>query len=163
MTRTSLLAATLVFATLAPTSSFAGVNVRFIAPERFTDAGSNGFRSADEGTLATFRAYLQRLGDRFLALGQNLTIDILDIDLAGDYEPWRGGSLGDVRIMRDITPPRFRLRYVLTEKGKRARSGEETLTDINYQMNPSGRFGSDRYGYEKALLDDWFRRMFPRN
>jgi hypothetical protein len=40
------------------------------------------------------------------------------------------------------------------------RSGEETLTDINYQMNPSARFSGDRYIYEKALLDDWFRRIF---
>jgi hypothetical protein len=27
-------------------------------------------------------------------------------------------------------------------------------------MNVSARFSSDRYAYEKALLDDWFRRTF---
>ncbi|QUS42388.1 DUF3016 domain-containing protein [Tardiphaga alba] len=151
----------LIVAISIPAHAMAGVIVRFIDPDRFTDAGTNGFRSADPGTLAEIKAYLQRLGGRFLAPGQNLTIDILDIDLAGAYEPWRGGGLGDVRITRDITPPRFKLRYVLTEKGRRTRSGEETLSDMNYQMN--GRFGSDRFVYEKALLDDWFRRMFPRD
>jgi hypothetical protein len=61
--------------------------------------------------------------------------------------------------MSDVTPPRITLSYVLTEKGKRMRSGEETLTDIDYQMNPSAQLSSDRYVYEKALLDDWFRRL----
>ncbi len=163
MWRRTHLAAAVAFAMLMPASSFAGVNVRFVNPEGFTDAGSNGFRSADAGTLTEIRAYLQRLGGKFLAPGQNLTIDILDIDRAGMEEPWRGGSMGDVRIMRGVTPPRIKLRYVLNEKGRRARSGEETLTDINYQMNPSARFGGDRLVYEKALLDDWFRRMFPRD
>lgn len=163
MTKTAILAGVMMAAVLAPASSLAGINVRFVDPERFTDAGSSGFRSADAGVLAEVKAHLQRLGGRFLAPGQTLAVDILDIDRAGMEEPWRGGSMGDVRIMRGVTPPRIKLRYVLNEKGKRPRSGEETLTDINYQMNPSARFGGDRLVYEKALLDDWFRRMFPRD
>jgi hypothetical protein len=163
MTKMAIIAAVLMTVALTPVQAVAGVNVRFVNPERFSDAGSNGFRSADAGVLAEIKAYLQRLGGRFLAPGQNLTIDILDIDRAGMDEPWRGGSMGDVRIMRGVTPPRIKLRYMLSEKGRQARSGEETLTDINYQMNPSARFGGDRLVYEKALLDDWFRRMFPRD
>ena len=64
--------------------------------------------------------------------------------------------------MRDVTPPRISLSYVLTEKGKRTRSGEETLSDINYQMNTSARLSSDRYRYENALLDNWFTRVAGR-
>ena len=138
---------------LVPASSLAGVNVRFINSERYSDAG------ARDGTLAALRSHLQRLGERFLAPGQTLTVDILDVDLAGQYEPWRR-NLADVRILRDVTPPRIKLRYVLTERGKRSRSGEDNLTDINYQMNPAARSSSDRLVYEKALLDDWFRRNF---
>jgi hypothetical protein len=63
--------------------------------------------------------------------------------------------------MRGVTPPRIKLRYALTERGRRIGSGEETLSDINYQMNPSAHLSSDRYVYEKTLLDDWFRRTFP--
>ncbi len=110
---------------LAPASSLAGVNVRFISPERYSDAG------AGDGTLAALRTHLQRLGERFLAPGQTLTVDILDVDLAGHFEPWRR-NLSDVRILRDVTPPRVKLRYVLTDRGKRGRSGEDNLTDINY-------------------------------
>jgi hypothetical protein len=158
MVRKSLVAATLVGSLLAAAPSFAGVQIRFITPERYTDAGSFGATWRD-ATMAEFRAYFEKLGRRFLRPGQNLIIEVLNIDLAGHYEPWRR-NLSDVRIMRDVTPPSFKLRYALTEKGKPRQSGEDTLTDINYQMNASARFSSDRYAYEKALLDDWFRRTF---
>ncbi|GAB1717475.1 MAG: hypothetical protein NTAFB05_25170 [Nitrobacter sp.] len=158
MIRNMLLGAILVVLTLAPGKSLAGVKVHFINPERYADAGSFDAGGVD-ATLAAFRAYLEKLGARLLASNQNLTIDIRNIDLAGENEPSR---FSDVRIMRDVTPPRITLSYVLTEKGKRTRSGEETLTDINYQMNPSARLSGDRYAYEKALLDDWFRRVVGR-
>ncbi len=143
-----------------PVSSFVGVQVRFVNPEQYTDTGSFGAMSRDE-TIAVFRAYFAQLGARLLAPGQNLTIEVLNIDLAGEYEPWRP-NMSDVRILRDTTPPSFRLRYVLTQKGKRAQAGEDDVTDINYQMNASARSTSDRYGYEKALLADWFRRLVGR-
>ncbi|OCK54948.1 DUF3016 domain-containing protein [Bradyrhizobium sp. LMTR 3] len=114
------------------------------------------WRNIGDATITAFRAYFEKLGRR---LGQNLTIDVLNIDLAGHYEPWRR-NVSDVRIMRDVTPPSFKLRYVLTERGKARQGGEDTLTDINYQMNASVRFSSDRYACEQALLDDWFRRTF---
>lgn len=151
------LAAVLAVIILSPASSYAGVNVRFVNPGRYTDAGS--FDVSPASVEAALRAHLDRLGKRFLAPGQILSIDIVDIDLAGYQQPLRYAP-NNVRVMRGATPPRIELRYVLTEKGRRKRSGEETLTDINYQMNPSARFSSDQYIYEKALLDDWFRRAF---
>jgi hypothetical protein len=160
MIRKAFLGAILAAALLAPAQSFADVKVRFIDPERYTDAGSFGAGSR-AATLAEFKAYFEKLGARFLAPDQNLTIDVLNVDLAGHYEPWQR-NFSDVRIMRDVTPPRIKLSYVLSVKGKRTRRGEDDLTDINYQMNPSGRFSSDRYAYEKALLDDWFRRIVGR-
>jgi hypothetical protein len=144
-------------AILAPVSSLAGMQVRFVGSDRYTDAGS--FESSRRSTEAALRAHLDRLGKRYLAPGQSLSIDVLDIDLAGQNEPLRFG-LSDMRVLRGVTPPRIRLRYVWSEKGRRIRSGEETLSDINYQMNPSAQLSSDRYVYEKALLDDWFRRTF---
>jgi len=152
------LAAVLAIVILAPASSFAGVQVRFIGSDRYTDAGS--FESSRASTEAALRAHFNRLGKRYLAPGQTLSIDVLDIDLAGQNEPLRFGP-SDLRVMRGVTPPRIKLRYALTERGRHIRSGEETLSDINYQMNPSAHLSSDPYVYEKALLDDWFRRIFP--
>jgi hypothetical protein len=151
------IAAVLAIIILSPASSHAGVNVRFVNSGNYTDAGS--FDVSPASVKAALRAHLDRLGQRFLAPGQTLNVDIVDIDLAGYQQPLRFAP-NNVRIMRGVTPPRIELRYVLTERGRRMRSGAETLTDINYQMNPSARFSSDRYVYEKALLDDWFRRLF---
>ena len=155
MIRSLVAAAVLMAASLSPSPGFAGVKVRFINPEQYTDADAYGGGSR-EATLAEFRAYLETLGRRLLAPGQNLSIDVLDIDLAGQDEPRRRGT--EVRVMRDVTPPRIKLRYTLSGGGRRATSGEDDLSDMNYLMNPSGRLGG-RYGYEKALLDDWFRRI----
>lgn len=153
------IAAVLAVIILSPASSHAGVNVRFVNSDRYTDAGSYDTSSASVSVEAAFRAHLDRLGKRFLAPGQNLNIDIVDIDLAGYQQPFRFAP-NNLRTVSGVTPPRIVLRYALTERGQRKRSGEETLTDINYQMNPSARFSGDRYVYEKALLDDWFRRTF---
>jgi Protein of unknown function (DUF3016) len=97
MTRTSFLAATFIAVLLAPAPSLADVKVRFINPEHYTDAGSFGAGSS-EATLAEFRSYLGKLGERLLAPGQNLTIEVLNIDLAGHFEPW-SGNFSNVRIM----------------------------------------------------------------
>ena len=44
-----------------------------------------------------------------LPAGQTLTVTFTDIDLAGDFEPWRGGQAMDIRIVKDVYPPRMDL------------------------------------------------------
>lgn len=151
-----LLGGMLAAALLAPGPGLAGVKVRFVNPGRYTDAGGFGETGA---TLAAFRGYFERLGQRFLDPHDDLTIDVLDIDLAGQFEPV-GRGFSEVRVLRGATPPRFRLRYVLSERGKRRLSGEDDLGDINYQMTP--RTSTDSYAYEKAMLADWFKSRFSR-
>jgi hypothetical protein len=139
---------------LPPRAAQAGVSVRFTNPERYTDADSYGLGSY-RFTMTFVRQYLEEMGKALLRPGQDLKIDVLNIDLAGTSQLSRSGR--DLRVMRDITPPSFRLRYVLKEKGRPPRSGEETVTDLNYQ---STRLASERFTYEKALLRDWFRQRF---
>ncbi|MCC7252085.1 DUF3016 domain-containing protein [Hyphomicrobium sp.] len=147
----------MVFAGLLPSvGAAAAVNVTFVAPERYRDFRSSGSRNA---TLNQFRRIFTQLGTRYLKPGQSLSIDVLDIDLAGEYEPW-SGRLNDVRIMRDITPPRIRMRYVLRENGRVLARAEETVSDMNYLMNPSARRSGEQLAYEKDMLRDWFRSRF---
>jgi hypothetical protein len=65
-----------------------------------------------------------------------------------------------VRYLREITWPRIKLRYVLLQDGDSLMSAEETIADHDYLRRPPGRFASDPLGYEKAMLDDWFRLRF---
>ncbi|WP_336487754.1 DUF3016 domain-containing protein [Methylobacterium nigriterrae] len=139
----------------------AQVRVLYVAPERFTDA-ENRIASGQplRATLAEMTRILEDLGRRRLGSGESLEITVLDIDLAGFEEP--GPRIPTVlRVVRDSSPPRIRLAYVLRRGGRVLARGEETLTDINFLLNSNPRFSSGPLYYERALLRDWFARRFP--
>ena len=139
----------------------AAITVSFIEPEHYRDASLDGAYpdEADDKGMREIRRHLESLGERYLASGQELKVEILDIDLAGRHEPWRAHAYR-VRIMRDITWPRIRLRYVLENEGIVATTTEESVIDMNYLGRPSVYYESDRLRYEKQMLDDWFRARF---
>ena len=138
------------------------VNVSFIHPENFTDAslqGGYGTR-AEQGTLDEIGRFFESLGPRYLKSQQVLTLDVLNVDLAGRIEWWRR-NLYDTRILRDIYPPRFTLNYRLSENGQTIVENKETVVDPNYLANPGIYFSpNDPLRFEKAMLEDWFRRRF---
>jgi hypothetical protein len=138
------------------------VLVNFIHPDRFSDANSRGDFPIrpDSPALHGLRQALQQFGTRYLPADARLQVEILDLDLAGRYEPWRIEAR-DVRILRAVDPPRIRLRYTLEQPGQPATSGEETVTDMLYLSRPEMRFNrGNPLAIEKAVLADWFRRRF---
>ena len=56
--------------------------------------------------------------------GLALEIQVTNIDLAGEFEPWRGPQFDRIRIMRDIYAPRFELTFRL-DRRHRARSSRK--------------------------------------
>ncbi|MCC7276542.1 MAG: DUF3016 domain-containing protein [Alphaproteobacteria bacterium] len=150
----------LLAATLAGPAD-AGVTVAFDHPERFTDAGLHGGYGARSRAPALdgLARHIEKLGARWLRPGQSLAITVLDIDLAGRFEPWRP-TASEVRFLRDITWPRITLRHVLSEGGRTVAAAEEAVVDLNYQMRPGVGRSGDSLAYEKAMLDDWFRARF---
>ncbi|WP_233577724.1 DUF3016 domain-containing protein [Paracoccus yeei] len=88
----------------APDTAAADVTVTYIAPEKFRDREFRQERTR-ASALAEFDKEFEKLAARYLPAGHDLAIEVLDIDLAGDFEPWNF-DLRDVRIMRDTTPPR---------------------------------------------------------
>lgn len=157
MRSAKLLSVLLSLLMLMSVSAHAGVSVNFVHPEKFRD---EDFRRSfkRDSVIAEFRKYFDRLGAIYLKKGQTLRIDVLNADLAGRYEPWNG--LYDVRVLRDVTPPSFRLRYTLRQGKRIVARGEETVTDMNYLWNLSARSSSGRFPHEKAMLRDWFRKRF---
>lgn len=143
---------------LGATGASAAVNVTFVNPETYRD---DDFRSASKrpSVIADLTRHIERLDERYLKPGQRLDIKVIDARLAGRYEPWRP-HLNDVRILRDTTPPRFEIRYVLRQGGKVITTGEEIVSDMNYLANPSARNSSNRLVHEKEMLSDWFRQRF---
>jgi Protein of unknown function (DUF3016) len=159
-----IVTAAMAFAVLAATpfsvEAAGAVHVTFVNPERYRDIGDR-YPRRQSGVLKEIESYFDYLGERYLKEGQVLSIEVLNIDLAGQFEPWRF-EWRDVRIMRDITPPSFKLRYALVDRGNLLMSAEERVTDMTYLWGAGSIYGDQRLGYEKKMLRNWFRSRFVR-
>lgn len=158
MLRTIATGLTLALLAVPLTAQAGPVGVTYVAPEKFRD---REFRQAQSraSALAEFDRWFAELGARYLPAGQSLRVEVLDMDLAGDFEPWRS-DWQDVRFLRDTTPPRIHLRWQLQQDGKLLRQGDARLSDMNYLWNPRGRGDSRRFVHDKLLIQDWFRKTF---
>ncbi len=147
---------------LAASPAAAQVGVTFVAPERYTDAESRfGSGYTLRVTLAEIRRLFTELGDRVLRPGETLAITMLDIDLAGYELPGAAGP-NTPRIVSDIGPPRFRLRYVLKERGRTVLAADETVTDINFLTRYARSLSGGAFTYERELIRDWLQARIVR-
>lgn len=137
----------------ASVSASAMATVTFVNPEKMTDVPR--FQSDREFMEASFVEHFNKLAAR-LPAGQDLKVEILDIDLAGDVFP--KVAIQDVRVYRGRGDwPHIHLRYSIEQDGKVLRSGDRELTDSSYMMS-FNQYRDELYGHEKQLLDDWFRK-----
>ena len=149
-----------MLAAAASVASAADLTVVFVNPENFRDAAYSRAFPNDRDRAEVLRdvqQHLQRLADRHLRPGDALRIEVLDIDLAGDFNPLRRGG-ADLRVLTDLTWPRMELRYTLSRDGQVIASGQERISDMNYLVMARRNSGSDRFVYERPMLDDWFAR-----
>lgn len=142
------------------------VKVIFAHPEKYTDVRDNNTDYDNElgraHYLPLLKEHLEQVAGGLLAPGQSLTITFSDIDLAGDFEPWRGPQFSDVRIVKDIYIPRLTFAYRLTdESGRTVQEGERKLVDLAYQTRLTGGFRDDPLRYEKSMLSDWVHDTLP--
>jgi hypothetical protein len=146
---------------LAAGPAAAEVQVRYAAPERFTDA-ENRFGSGQplRITLAELTRIFRDLGAARLRPGERLDITVLDVDLAGIERPGFAAPTGP-RVVTDATPPRIRLAYTMRRGGGIVAQGEDTVTDINFLLTSNPRFSTGGLYYERQILRDWFARRFP--
>jgi predicted transcriptional regulator len=143
----------------ATATATATATVSFIAPEKMSDVPR--FRSDLESMEMVFREHIEELASK-LPAGQRLTVEFLDIDLAGDVFP--RVAVRDIRVMKGMADwPRMHLRYSIEQDGAVLRSGDRELADPNYLMG-SSTFRNEIYAHEKKLLDDWFKKdvLTPR-
>jgi hypothetical protein len=132
------------------------VEIEFVQPDRFTDAG-RVFGGERERNLELLRQHLVAEGTRRLVPGETLGISFTDVDLAGSLEPRQRFS-NEVRIVRDIYPPRFELDFRLARAdGSPARAGHRSLANSGFLLGAT-RHPDDALRYEKALLDGWIDR-----
>jgi len=138
------------------------VEVVFVEPGKFTDIREDLYSSSEpsERMLQELREHLEHLGQSYLKPGQSLLVRIMDIDLAGEFEPWRGPDFDHIRILKDIYSPAITLEFRLTgADGKVLSEGKRELRELGYFMGmvlPTW----DRLRFEKEMLRTWLRREF---
>lgn len=149
----SSLAALLLAAATGAAS--AQVSVNFVKPEEFMDVPRGEIERGR--VLKEFSRYFASFGDR-LPAGQQLQIEVLDIDLAG--RTWPRQSTGDeLRVLSGGADwPHLKLRYTLEENGTVLRSGESNLSDMNYLQRMPRQSDTDVLRYEKRMIDEWFEK-----
>lgn len=139
------------------------VSVSWSDPSTFSEVkqSRNRFEAERGNWVQQLAEYVRSRAAKSLAPGQTLQVTLLDIKRAGDYEPWRGPGASDVRILRDIYPPRISLQYELKgSNGQVLDSGQADLRNTGYlQTSPRLQSSTDPLRYEKGLIDDWVRRL----
>ncbi|ARU04516.1 hypothetical protein CCO03_07345 [Comamonas serinivorans] len=138
------------------------VRVQFEQPLRF-DRERNAPAETDRARLAWVTALGEHLAQRAAArlpVGQRLEVRITEVQRAGGFEPWRGPQ-ADVRIVRDIYPPRIALAFKrLAADGQTLQAGHRELRDNAFLARADG-YPSDPLRHEKTLLDTWLRQDLP--
>lgn len=133
------------------------VDVSFLPdPRQYTDPGRDPADAVrNEETLAR---HLQSLGARWLPDGQQLRVEVLDLDLSGSLRPPRRAAIDDVRISHGgADVPRVTLRYTLSEGSRVLASGEETVSDLNYLRHGADIGLNEPLRNEKRMLENWFK------
>ncbi len=161
---TQLLAATILLGSLpahlpssAAAYAAARVSVVFIEPEKFTDMRYSEGEHYSPAIQLQLQSFIVETGAALLAEPLRLEIRVTDVDMAGDFELFRGPVRDQVRVIKSIYPPRIALEFrVIDAAGQAIAEGKRKLTDIDYQMRVV--YPPDDYlRYEKDLFRDWLR------
>ena len=136
------------------------VQVSFVKPEGFSDVRDR--MRPREQNLKAIEQMIAAAAQPYVADGQTLTIEVLDVDLAGEIRP--GLRAWDVRVMRGSTDwPRITLRWRIEGAGASApRSGQAVVQDMAYLQRIPPAMSGTALVYERRMLDDWFRTQFAK-
>ena len=150
---------TLLIAGMATLAANGATNIIWDSPENFRDI--KYFDSDSEKSrsivMKDLEKYFIREANRVLTPGHSLTIKVTDVDLAGEFEPWRF-HLDDTRIIKSVYPARLAFDYAVTaEDGTVVAEGSELLRD-NLHIAPM-HLRNEEHPYVKDLFRTWVRKM----
>lgn len=142
-----------------PNSNAADAEVTWTNSDKYRDirSGFDNRKRFKERTFKSFEIHFATLAER-LPVGLLLKIDVTDVDLAGDVH---FDSNRQIRVVRDIYFPRLKFSYELFNVDKSiVTSGDINLKDMSFMLNRNLRYRNKTLGYEKRMLDNWFKDTF---
>ncbi|MEH6435653.1 DUF3016 domain-containing protein [Massilia sp. DD77] len=133
----------------------AGVTVKYIEPDKFSDLPFAPWERED--VLRELTDYFTKLG-KSLPQGQDLALEVTDIDLAGREYP-NSRAARDLRVLKGMADwPIITLRYTLSENGQVLKTGDARLADMSYLQRINRHWDSEPLRYEKRMIDEWFAK-----
>ena len=158
--KTATAVCTLATLLVAGAAEAAGtVQISFIKPEDFADIRDRAH--SREQNLKALEQVITNVAKPYVADGQTLKIEVLDVDLAGEVRP--GSRAWDVRVLRGRADwPRITLRWSLDGAGASPRSGEAVVQDMSYLQRIPPALADTALVYERRMLDEWFRQQFGK-
>lgn len=144
---------------LAPTAIAANVEVKWTDPDKYVDirSGNENRKGFRERTFKNLDKHFAKLAQS-LPENQLLKIEVTDLDLAGDENI---GGINRIRIIKEVYFPRIKFSYHLEGADKTTIiAGEINLKDMNFMLTNNLKYRRDSLGYEKKMLDDWFKKTF---
>ncbi|MFT5234970.1 MAG: hypothetical protein ACI8SK_001004 [Shewanella sp.] len=135
------------------------VKIEWKDPKSFGDvkAASDIQSRYEMRTFETLTKNLNKEAAKVLKPNQKLELQVTDLDLAGDVRPTFGATSSDIRVIKDIYPPRITFTYTVTQDGKVMMAGAEKLKDLGF-MHSVGRINDKPTKYESKLLADWVNK-----
>ncbi len=137
------------------------VSVAWADPAGFAELrhSPNRYDSARSNWLPELAEHLRKRAEARLGPGERLDLTIIDVDRAGEYEPWIGVNYQDTRIVRDIYPPRMTVQFRhIGADGRVLAEGERKLSDPGFLTGITPIDTSDPLRFEKRMIDEWLRR-----
>jgi hypothetical protein len=144
---------------LSPTSFAASSEVTWTDYKSYRDIheGNGGRKQFRERIFEDFEKHFAQLAAT-LPEGQTLTIDVTDVDLAGDTHV---GGINRMRVIKHMYSPRMNFSYKLVAAdGNVIQSEDVVVKDMNFMSNTNLKYRNKSLGYEKKMLDDWFDETF---
>lgn len=137
------------------------VQVEWQDPSGFSEIrySRNRFEARRGDWVRELARHLQEQAAQTLPPGQRLEVMITDIERAGEYEPV-GHAMRDVRVVRDLYPPRMELSFVrYGADGHVLEQGTRILKDLAF-LSSIPRSPHDPLRFEKRMIDEWVEREF---
>lgn len=142
-----------------PTTESGIVKIEWHEPKKYRDIKAVGEAQSryEQRVFDTLTKNLNKTAENTLAPNQSLQMVVTDLDLAGDVRPTFGATSHDIRVIKDIYPPRITFSYQVKEGDKILIEGEENLTDLSYRYTV-GKRDTKALTFETKLLNDWLQK-----
>ena len=151
-----------------PTGVWAAqVNLHWQKPENYKDIRAGGLGSEikfQKQVIEELGEYIQEAANKNLAPNQQLNMTVTDIDLAGDVRYFFTRFPEGVRVVSDLYFPSIEFTYELLDSNKKvSMGGEENIKYIGFQFSGTRVVRNAQLGYEKRMIDQWFKTTFSKN